>query len=168
MPRPSSGKPCKNPVGWELASNFLGKIVSVDFYIANRQPIQAYVVTENINQVRSSTWNYLYWTTGQFAGTSAYMYYAPTCNESNHVFAVSGVDAWQAKRVDSLPDNCGGCVFKITKNGQVVYQKTDAVCPTVTYTCGEQCPAGSCECACGKEVCCHHPTTGKVIKSFTR
>jgi hypothetical protein len=71
-------------------------------------------------------------------------------------------------RADGLPDNCGGCVFKVTKNGQVVYSKTAPQCPIVTHTCGEQCPAGSCECTCDTEVCCYHPTTGKVIKSFIR
>jgi hypothetical protein len=60
------------------------------------------------------------------------------------------------------------CTFQILKNGQVVHQKTDAVCPIVTHTCGEQCPAGSCECSCGTEICCYHPKTGKVVKSFKR
>jgi hypothetical protein len=71
-------------------------------------------------------------------------------------------------RVDGQPDNCGDCTFKVTKNNTVVYQKTTPTCPTVNHFCGEQCPAGSCECNCGTRVCCHHPTTGAVIKSFTR
>jgi hypothetical protein len=70
--------------------------------------------------------------------------------------------------VEGGVDNCGDCVFTVTKNNQVVYTRTKSPCPTVTYTCGEQCPAGSCECTCGTKVCCHHPQTGAVIKSFAR
>jgi hypothetical protein len=131
MPRPSFGKPCKNPTQWQLANNFLGKIVSISFYLATKRPIQAYVTTESINGIRASSWHYLYWTIGQLSGTSAYMYYAPTCDESNHVFAVSGVNNWQAKRVDNQLDNCGDCTLEVLKNGQVVYTETRAVCPEV-------------------------------------
>jgi hypothetical protein len=79
-----------------------------------------------------------------------------------------GLEPNKFVRIDGQPDNCGNCTFKVTKNNQVVYQKTRPTCPTVTHFCGEQCPAGSCECNCGTRVCCHHPTTGAVVKSFTR
>jgi hypothetical protein len=35
------------------------------------------------------------------------------------------------KRADNQPDNCGDCVFIVTKNGQVVHTETRAVCPEV-------------------------------------
>jgi hypothetical protein len=60
------------------------------------------------------------------------------------------------------------CTFTVTKNGQVVYQKTDSVCPVVNYFCGEECPPGTCECTNGSTVCCYDTSTGKVVKSFTR
>lgn len=60
------------------------------------------------------------------------------------------------------------CIFTITQNGNVVYQKIRDVCPIVTYACGEQCPDGSCECTNGSTVCCYDPSTGRVVKSFTR
>jgi hypothetical protein len=71
-------------------------------------------------------------------------------------------------RVDGQPDNCGDCVFKVTKNNVVVYQKATPVCPTVTHTCGEQCPPGTCQCDCGSVVCCYDTVTGKAVKSFRK
>lgn len=70
-------------------------------------------------------------------------------------------------RADGQPDNAP-CTLTITRNGQTVHKETRAVCPQVSYSCGEQCPPGSCECMCGTKVCCHDPNTGAVIKSFTR
>jgi hypothetical protein len=77
-------------------------------------------------------------------------------------------------RVDGVADSCGNpppkppCIFKVTKNGTVVYQKNTLTCPTVTHFCGEKCPPGTCECTCGNRVCCHDPVTGAVIKSFIK
>ena len=68
---------------------------------------------------------------------------------------------------DGLPDNCGDCVFKVTKNNVVVYQKTDPVCPTVSVICDQQCPPNTCECTSGSLVCCYD-STGRAVKSFMR
>ena len=35
------------------------------------------------------------------------------------------------ERKDGLPDNCGKCLFVVTKEGQTVYQETRAICPEV-------------------------------------
>lgn len=35
------------------------------------------------------------------------------------------------QRIDKLPDDCGNCIFTITKNGQITYTETRAVCPEV-------------------------------------
>lgn len=72
------------------------------------------------------------------------------------------------ERADGLPDNCGDCVFTVTKNNQVVYTRTKSPCPTVTHFCGEQCPPGTCQCDCGTEVCCYDTKTGKAVKSFRK
>jgi hypothetical protein len=59
-------------------------------------------------------------------------------------------------------------LFKIFKEGIVVYQKQKPTPPVVTYFCGEKCPPGTCECTCGNKVCCHDPVTGVVVKSFIK
>lgn len=60
------------------------------------------------------------------------------------------------------------CLFKVTKDSNVVYQKTNSSCPMVTYFCGEKCPEGTCQCDCGTEVCCYDTTTGRAVKSFKK
>lgn len=60
------------------------------------------------------------------------------------------------------------CSFKVLKNSGVVYQKTKPTAPVVTYSCGEQCPPGTCECDCGNMVCCYDTTTGRAVKSFAK
>jgi hypothetical protein len=72
------------------------------------------------------------------------------------------------KRSDGLPDQCGNCVLKILKNNLVVHARAEPMCPTVTYTCGDQCPPGTCQCDCGSEVCCYDTATGKAVKSFRK
>ncbi|MBW4533651.1 MAG: hypothetical protein KME09_06900 [Pleurocapsa minor HA4230-MV1] len=71
-------------------------------------------------------------------------------------------------RVDGLTANCTECLFKITKNNVVVYQKATPTCPIVTHFCGDQCPPGTCQCDCGSEVCCYDTKTGKAVKSFRK
>lgn len=71
-------------------------------------------------------------------------------------------------RTDGQPDNCGNCIFTITKNGSIVYQKTTPQCPTVNVVCDEQCPPGTCQCDCGSMVCCYDTTTGKAVKNFRK
>jgi hypothetical protein len=95
--------------------------------------------------------------------TSRPISFEATTRDLEHTTEFLGME-----RRDGLPDNCGECVFRITKNGQAVYQKSNLACPVVTHTCGEQCPPGSCECDCGTEVCCYDTVTGKAVKSFRK
>ncbi|WP_319418855.1 hypothetical protein [Pleurocapsa sp. FMAR1] len=64
-----------------------------------------------------------------------------------------------------IPTNCN---FRILKNSNVVYQQIKDTCPEVTYSCGNQCPPGTCECSCGNTVCCYDEKTGEVVKSFKK
>lgn len=69
----------------------------------------------------------------------------------------------------ATPQPSGSCVFKIfSGNQEIVYQRSNPVCPVVTYSCGEKCPPGTCECSCGNVVCCHDSRTGEVVKSFRK
>jgi hypothetical protein len=52
--------------------------------------------------------------------------YFPGKNLSWDSFTVVKIE-----RADGLPDNCGDCQFKITKNGQTVHTETRAVCPEI-------------------------------------
>ena len=49
---------------------------------------------------------------------------------------VSITTAWGIKlldlfRADGQPDNCGNCIFTVTKNGQIVHTETRDICPEV-------------------------------------
>lgn len=72
-------------------------------------------------------------------------------------------------REDGLPDNCGVHTLLVSKNGELVLEKEYEEQPEITTYCSsDHCPPGSCECDCGDTVCCYHPKTGALIKSFTK
>lgn len=106
-------------------------------------------------------------------GTSRFFLYCDSAIGTNHLLLNSTargilMSGFQPDPNADLSACQNQCVFTVTKNGQTVYTKTRSICPTVTHFCGEQCPPGSCECTCGTGICCYHPTTGAVVKSFTR
>jgi hypothetical protein len=61
-----------------------------------------------------------------------------------------------------------GYLFKILKDGTVVYQRSKSDKPVVTHFCGEECPPGTCQCESGDVVCCYDTTTGRAVKSFRK
>ncbi|NJO98677.1 MAG: hypothetical protein HC764_23965 [Pleurocapsa sp. CRU_1_2] len=147
----------------------------VDYYILNVATGQEYRSISYSNKVTNQYTHTSYQTELINTGNAL-----PGAHTLNWVLASGETDsinlygngvsyrAYGFARLDGLPDDCGDCKFTVTKNGQTVRTETQLVCPIVTHTCGEQCPPGSCQCDCGTKVCCHHPTTGAVVKSFNK
>lgn len=66
-------------------------------------------------------------------------------------------------------EDCTSCSFAATKNGKIVYQRIENVCPQTEEYCEDKtCPKGTCECTHGSIVCCHDSQTGEVIKQFRK
>lgn len=81
-------------------------------------------------------------------------------------FDLEGTAEWLgAAREDGLPDNCGQCVLKVTKNDIVILEQTFNECPQVEKYCEDDCPPWTCKCTQGNRVCCYDDN-GRVVKTF--
>ncbi len=88
-------------------------------------------------------------------------------------FAISNSNP--AKTLDIVQSLSGNVRSSEVKLGGVTVKKLDSpagcqLYPEVCYDCEEEekCPPGTCECTRGNLVCCYDPTTGEVVKSFTK
>jgi hypothetical protein len=116
-------------------------------------------------------------------GTEIFSRTAPTCPTVNVFNCFMGDDKGEfvisnsnpAKTLDIVQSLSGDVRSSEVKLGSVTVKKLDSpincqLYPEVCYDCGdeEECPPGTCECTRGNTVCCYNPTTGGVVKSFTR
>jgi hypothetical protein len=160
---------CNQLAYWKNAEELIGtNVISYKPQIVSNHWM---IPLSNGNYARIRPLNKALYDSRSYGYSSASIVYgAPSieCVNSTSYNGGFSVSLVSVIRQDGLPDNCGDCVFKVTKNGTVVYQKSTPVCPTVTVICGDQCPPGTCQCDCGNYVCCYDTATGKAVKSFRK
>ncbi len=66
--------------------------------------------------------------------------------------------------LNELPSECA---LEFYQNSNLVYQRKEAICPTV-WEEEEKCPPGTCEVECGAHICCYDPTTGIAVTSISK
>jgi hypothetical protein len=158
-------KPCPAAAPWQCQ------------FIKGCKKIQ--VLCHGINNTYSAAaaWFDVWWDMNVYSPSTGILLQVPYGTEQSVIYDSStnryignlapGYD-WQYFRFIPLSSRLPSCFFKVLKQGQVVYQKTRSDCPTVTYTCGNNCPPGTCQCDRGTEVCCYDTVTGKAVKSFRK
>jgi hypothetical protein len=118
---------------WRTAVSVIGsQVVSYLPKLADDHEWVIKLTTGKNQPIRSI--NYNLYSTKYLANSTGQMYWNSTgcINTSNPAYG-QRLDLAEIEviRVDGQADNCGDCVFTVTKNGQIVHTETRTVCPEV-------------------------------------